>query len=46
MCIRDSAQGGRFGGWSLYLKDSVPTYAYNWVDHELYVVQGLSLIHI
>lgn len=34
------AQGGRFGGWSLYLKDSVPTYAYNWVDHELYVVQG------
>jgi arylsulfatase len=23
------AQGGRFGGWSLYLKEGVPTYAYN-----------------
>ncbi len=25
------AQGGRFGGWSLYLKDGVPTYYYNFV---------------
>jgi arylsulfatase A-like enzyme len=25
------AQGGRFGGWSLYVKDGVPTYAYNYL---------------
>jgi len=25
------AQGGRFGGWSLYLKDGKPTYAYNYL---------------
>ena len=25
------AQGGRFGGWSLYLKDGKPTYTYNLV---------------
>jgi hypothetical protein len=25
------AQGGRFGGWSLYLKDGKPTYTYNFL---------------
>jgi arylsulfatase A-like enzyme len=25
------AQGGRFGGWSLYVKDGVPSYTYNFV---------------
>ena len=25
------AQGGRFGGWSLYLKDGKPTYSYNYL---------------
>jgi arylsulfatase len=25
------AQGGRFGGWSLYVKDSVPAYDYNFL---------------
>ena len=25
------AQGGRFGGWSLYLKDGKPTYSYNFL---------------
>jgi len=25
------AQGGRFGGWSLYVKDGVPVYTYNYV---------------
>lgn len=25
------AQGGAFGGWSLYVKDGVPSYAYNYV---------------
>ena len=24
-------QGGRFGGWSLYVKDGVPAYDYNWL---------------
>jgi arylsulfatase len=25
------AQGGRFGGWSLYVKDGVPAYGYNFL---------------
>ena len=25
------AQGGRFGGWSLYIKDSIPAYDYNFL---------------
>ena len=32
------AQGGRFGGWSLYLKDGRPAYAYNWIGRESYTV--------
>ena len=32
------AQGGRFGGWSLYLKDGKPTYMYNWIGLERYTV--------
>jgi len=32
------AQGGRFGGWSLYVKDGKPAYAYNWVGLERYTV--------
>lgn len=27
-------QGGRFGGWSLYVKDGVPAYAYNFLGLE------------
>lgn len=34
------AQGGRFGGWSLYMKDGKPAYAYNWVGLERYTVAG------
>jgi arylsulfatase len=34
------AQGGRFGGWSLYLKDGKPTYTYNWIGLERYTVAG------
>lgn len=33
-------QGGRFGGWSLYLHQGVPTYVHNWVGLESYVVRG------
>jgi arylsulfatase len=32
------AQGGRFGGWSLYLKDGKPTYTYNWVGMQRFSV--------
>ncbi|MDR7255168.1 hypothetical protein J2X46_004170 [Nocardioides sp. BE266] len=34
------AQGGRFGGWTLFLNDSVPAYCHNWVDHERYYVRA------
>jgi arylsulfatase len=34
------AQAGRFGGWSLYLKDGKPTYAYNFIGLEEYKVQA------
>ncbi|PUA81897.1 sulfatase-like hydrolase/transferase [Nocardioides currus] len=34
------AQGGRFGGWSLYLVNGVPHYAYNFVGRDLAVVRG------
>jgi arylsulfatase len=33
------AQGGRFGGWSLYLKDGKPTYCYNFLGLQEYKVQ-------
>jgi arylsulfatase len=32
------AQGGRFGGWSLYLKDGKPAYSYNFVGLQEYKV--------
>ena len=32
------AQAGRFGGWSLYLKDGKPTYCYNFLGLEEYKV--------
>ena len=34
------AQGGRFGGWSLYVVGGVPHYAYNYVGRDLTVVRG------
>ena len=32
------AQAGRFGGWSLYLKDGKPMYTYNWLGLQRYTV--------
>ncbi len=32
------AQGGRFGGWSLYLNDGKPSYAYSFIGLEEYKV--------
>lgn len=39
------AQGGRFGGWSLYLINGVPTYTYNYIGLEstsISAKQGLA----
>lgn len=38
------AQGGRFGGWALYLDSGVPMYGYNWVDLERYYVKADAAI--
>jgi arylsulfatase A-like enzyme len=32
------AQAGRFGGWSLYLKDGKPTYTYNWLGLQRFTI--------
>jgi arylsulfatase len=32
------AQGGRFGGWSLYVKDGKPAYDYNFLGMERFTV--------
>jgi len=34
------AQAGRFGGWSLYLKDGKPVYTYNFLGLERFSVKG------
>ncbi|MDP1535016.1 MAG: hypothetical protein Q8L92_15680, partial [Rubrivivax sp.] len=34
------AQGGRFGGWSLYVKDGVPGYAYNYLGLQRTSIAG------
>jgi len=38
------AQGGRFGGWSLYLKDGRPVYSYNFIGLEEYKVEAQSVV--
>jgi arylsulfatase len=32
------AQGGRFGGWSLYVKDGVPAYHYNFLGLQRFTI--------
>ncbi|MFO1417965.1 MAG: arylsulfatase [Methylotetracoccus sp.] len=34
------AQGGRFGGWSLYVKDGKPAYTYNFLGLEQFTVMA------
>lgn len=34
------AQGGRFGGWAMYVKDGVPAYDYNFLGMERTTVTG------
>ncbi len=38
------AQGGRFGGWSLYMLDGKPAYIYNYLGLEQYTVSAESVI--
>jgi arylsulfatase len=33
-------QGGRFGGWALYVKDGIPAYDYNFLGLERFTVSG------
>lgn len=33
-------QGGRFAGWVFFLEDSKPTYVYNFVNAERYIIQS------
>ena len=34
------AQAGKFGGWSFYLKDSKPTFTYNWLGQTEYTIDS------
>lgn len=34
------AQGGKFGGWALYMDQGKPTYTYNWFGLDSYTVQS------
>jgi arylsulfatase A-like enzyme len=34
------SQGGLFGGWSLYVKNNKPKFAYNWLARERYEIEG------
>ena len=38
------AQAGRFGGWSLYVKDGKPTYTYNWLGLKEYTVASTQAL--
>jgi arylsulfatase len=38
------AQGGRFGGWSLYLKDGKPTYTYNFLGLQEFKVAATQAV--
>ncbi len=37
-------QGGKFGGWSLYMKDGRPVYTYNFLGLDRYTVAGKEKI--
>ncbi|MCP4783671.1 MAG: arylsulfatase [Fuerstiella sp.] len=37
-------QGGRFGGWSLYVKDGKPAYTYNFLGLEQFTVAGKDTV--
>ena len=37
-------QGGKFGGWALYMKDGKPAYTYNWFGLENYTIESPQAI--
>ncbi|MDB6176266.1 arylsulfatase [Paracoccus sp. Z330] len=36
------AQGGRFGGWSLYMDEGRPIYTYNWLGLDRYTIEAVD----
>jgi arylsulfatase A-like enzyme len=38
------AQGGRFGGWSLWMKQGRPVFVYNWLGLERYLIAGSEVV--
>jgi arylsulfatase len=38
------AQGGRFAGWTLYVKDGKPAYTYNWVGLKEFTVNSTKAL--
>jgi len=38
------AQGGRFGGWALYMRDGKPGYTYNWLGLHRDVAEGTTAL--
>ncbi len=40
------AQGGRFGGWALYLKQGIPMFTYNWLGKKRYTIAGTKIVPI
>ncbi|MEH6581046.1 MAG: arylsulfatase [Halioglobus sp.] len=38
------AQGGKFAGWALYMKDGKPAYTYNWFGLERYTIESSQAI--
>lgn len=38
------AQGGKFGGWALYMDDGKPAYTYNWFGLERFTIQSSQAI--
>jgi arylsulfatase len=39
-------QGGRFGGWSLYVKNNKPAYTYNWVGLKEFTVNSSQALPV
>jgi len=37
-------QGGKFGGWALYMDDGMPAYTYNWFGLERYTIMSSTAI--
>ena len=37
-------QGGKFGGWALYMADGKPAYTYNWFGLDIYTVKSSKAI--